>query len=111
MENLGDYGSIDACETHKDIWGQIRTLVNKGWFVPSKDEWSAFGGELGITKENYKAKGLEKCSYWSSSLSKGTYVYPNGHAYITYFDNAEKTGYLGLDLINSANYIRLSIIL
>ena len=45
---------------------KLQEKVNKGWFIPSKDEWSAFGEELGITKSNYSAKGLSKW-YWSSS--------------------------------------------
>ena len=47
---------------------QIQPKVNKGWFIPSKEEWSAFGEELGITKSNYSAKGLSNW-YWSSSTS------------------------------------------
>ena len=45
---------------------KIQPKVNKGWFIPSKEEWSAFGEELGITKSNYSAKGLSNW-YWSSS--------------------------------------------
>ena len=41
-----------------DMWGQIQEEIRKGWFVPSKAEWSAFAGELGITKSNYSSKGL-----------------------------------------------------
>ena len=44
----------------------IESKVNKGWFIPSKEEWSAFGEELGITRSNYSAKGLSR-EYWSSS--------------------------------------------
>ena len=51
---------------------QIKPKVNKGWFIPSKEEWSAFGEELGITKSNYSAKGLNGW-YWSSS-QYGTYT-------------------------------------
>lgn len=50
-----------------DIWGQIQEKVEKGWFVPSKDEWSAFGGELGIRDSmNSFDKGLKEW-YWTSS--------------------------------------------
>ena len=45
---------------------QIQPKVNKGWFIPSKEEWSAFGEKLGITRINYSAKGLGSW-YWSSS--------------------------------------------
>ena len=58
---------------------QIVSKANKGWFIPSKEELSAFGEELGITKNNYSAKGLMD-SYWSSSqndsdLSCAWYAY------------------------------------
>ena len=62
------YGEQNACTQHKDIWGQIKTQVNNGWFVPSRQEWAAFAGQLGITKSNYSSKGLSGW-YWSSSQS------------------------------------------
>ena len=57
----------DACPSHKDIWGQIQTQVNNGWFVPSKGEWAAFGSALSITESNYSSFGLSE-KYWTSSL-------------------------------------------
>ena len=33
-----------------DIWYQT---IPTGWYVPSKLEWAAFAGELGVTKDNY----------------------------------------------------------
>ena len=54
-------GKIDGI-----LWKQIQPKVNKGWFIPSKEEWSAFGEELGITKSNYSVRGLNGL-YWSSS--------------------------------------------
>ena len=36
------------------------------WRVPTKIEWAAFGGELGITTSNYSGYGL-KNMYWTSS--------------------------------------------
>ena len=61
----------------RDLWGVIQNSENydivesvsdsKKWFVPSKDEWSAFGSNLGITSDDYNSKyGLSLC-YWSSS--------------------------------------------
>ena len=49
-----------------EMWGLIQNHVAQGWFVPSKEEWAAFGGELGITKSNYQSLGISR-SYWSSS--------------------------------------------
>ena len=60
---------------------QIQPKVNKGWFIPSKEEWSAFGEELGITKSNYSAKGLSKW-YWSSSRD----YTDTGYAWSAYFN-------------------------
>ena len=37
-----------------------------GWYVPSKEEWSAFAGQLNITTSDYSSKGLSD-SYWTSS--------------------------------------------
>ena len=62
------YGEQDDNETYKDVWGQIKTQVSAGWFVPSRGEWSAFSKELEITKENYAIKNL-KDYYWSSTQS------------------------------------------
>ena len=64
--NAKAYGNQDKCSSHKDMWGQIKKEVNNGWFVPSRAEWSAFGGELGITSNNYGDFGLYNY-YWSSS--------------------------------------------
>ena len=64
--NAKAYGDQDKCSYHKDMWGQIKKEVNNGWFVPSRAEWSAFGGELGITSSNYGNFFLSK-EYWSSS--------------------------------------------
>ena len=63
--NAEEYGLQDA----NDMWGQIQEKISAGWFVPSKAEWSAFAGELGITctsSGNYSTKGLKNV-YWSSS--------------------------------------------
>ena len=60
------YGAQNDNGTYKDMWGEIQTKVNEGWFVPSQGEWSAFGEELGITIENYTSKNLSNY-YWSSS--------------------------------------------
>ncbi len=64
--NAPAYGDQDNCSNHKDMWGQIQEKVNNGWFVPSRAEWAAFGGELGMTSSNYGNFGLSHC-YWSSS--------------------------------------------
>ena len=49
-----------------DMWGLIEKQVAEGWFVPSKEEWSAFGGEIEIDAANYSSFKLQDW-YWSSS--------------------------------------------
>ena len=93
------YGGKDENETYKDIWGVIKEEVNKGWFVPSKEEWAAFAGNLGITNSNYTSKGLLNF-YWTSSL------YSNSNAWIAGMGN----GYAYNRRINSYFVVRLSVI-
>ena len=69
--NAKAYGDQDKGSYRKDMWGQIQEKVNNGWFVPSRAEWSAFGGELGISEDSSSEKyygnfGLRHW-YWSSS--------------------------------------------
>ena len=47
------YGAGVTIGSIPDMWG---LTFPSGWFVPSKDEWAAFVGELGITKSNYSSK-------------------------------------------------------
>ena len=91
------YGEQNACTQHKDIWGQIKTQVNNGWFVPSRQEWAAFAGQLGITKSNYSSKGLSGW-YWSSSQS-----YTNSAYYVNL-----GTGYVGNGYVYGNGYVRLA---
>ena len=100
--NAKAYGDQDKCSSHKDMWGQIQEKVNNGWFVPSRAEWSAFGGELGISKDSSNKKyygnfGLS-CYYWSSSQN-GTSI-----AWYAYFTS----GYVGNFDVNYSDYVRLS---
>ena len=94
--NAKAYGEQDECSDHKDMWGQIQTKVKDGWFVPSKEEWAAFAGELGITQSNYGNFGLSGY-YWSSSLSDYT------SAWCASFGN----GYVSGSGINDSSYVRL----
>jgi hypothetical protein len=61
-------------QNNQDVWGIIKDYIydESGkiiWFVPSKSEWSAFFGELGVTNENYNIMYENGFSnfYWSSS--------------------------------------------
>ena len=80
-----------------DMWKLIQTQASKGWFVPSKEEWSAFGEELGITSSNYTEKGLSD-RYWSSSQGNASDAW-SAHFII---------GYLGNDSVSNNYYVRLS---
>ena len=60
--NKEDYGAQDS----DDMWSLIQKQVDDGWFIPSRQEWASFAGQLGITKSNYSSKGLSGW-YWSSS--------------------------------------------
>ena len=67
-----EWGAQNPDSWDDDMWGAITDQVNEGWFVPSKSEWAAFGGELGITTTNYTDYGLSD-EYWSSSQFDTTY--------------------------------------
>ena len=88
----GGYGEQNA----NDMWGLIQNEVEKGWFVPSRGEWSAFAEELGITT-NYSSFGLSRW-YWSSSQSN------TNNAYNANFN----AGYVGYFTVNFGTYVRLS---
>lgn len=60
-----DYGPVGS----RDLW----LYVTNGWYVPSKKEWAAFAGELGVDTSNYgnyesggKRFGLMN-TYWTST--------------------------------------------
>ena len=95
--NAKAYGDQDKCPYHKDMWGQIQEKVNKGWFVPSRAEWAAFGGKLGITSSNYGNFDL-RWSYWSSSQYDAIYAW---YANFNY-------GYMINANVDNLSYVRLS---
>ena len=71
--NAGTDGGYGA-QRSNDMWGKIQNEVKKGWFVPSRDEWSAFGDGLKITSTNYSKVGLSYKN-WSSSLYNESYAW------------------------------------
>lgn len=91
--NASGYG----IQNSNDVWKLIQTKVNAGWFVPSKDEWSAFGKTLGITKDNHSTYNL-KVYYWSSS-QRNTSI-----AWSTDFSD----GGMNYDDVDRAYYVRLA---
>ena len=69
----------DEDKSNNDVWGQIQTQVNNGWFLPSRDEWSAFADALNISTEQQDERYYISCgladSYWSSTQYAGTDAY------------------------------------
>ena len=95
---LGTNGGYGA-QNDRDLWKHIQDVAGEGkkWFIPSKAEWSAFGGELGITSSNYSSKGLNSW-YWSSSQGN------SGVAWLAYFLN----GYMSYGYVDYSRSVRLA---
>ena len=99
--NASGYGSQNADSSYPDVWGLSAVQSgtwngSSGWYVPSRGEWAAFGGELGITQSNYSSKGLSNY-YWSSSQ------YNTFDAWAAYFNN----GCMGNGRVDGNGYVRL----
>ena len=92
-----DYGEATT-GTYADIWNIIEDKVKEEWFVPSKEEWAAFGSYLNTSKtgtyENYGLSGW----YWSSSQSG------DGYAWCVGFDVGCVGGH---ETVNGAASLRL----
>lgn len=95
--NASDYGPQDDNDTYKDMWGVIQEEVEKGWFVPSRVEWTAFGSNLNITKDDYADYNLSDW-YWSSSQRVTNLVWG------AYFYDGYVSGYV----VNNNLCVRLS---
>ena len=94
--NTEAYGKQNTCSSHKDLWGEIQEQVNKGWYVPSRAEWAAFGANLGINKSNCPSRGISRW-YWSSSQSN------TGYAWYAHFNY----DYMNNNIDTAATYARL----
>ena len=96
--NAEEYGVQNDNSTYDDMWGVIQDEVARGWFVPSKSEWAAFGAAFGITRSNYfNTYGLSD-AYWSSSQISTI------SAYRALFN----TGNILYYYVNYSNYVRLA---
>ena len=84
-----------------DMWKLIQDKYSEGWFVPSKEEWSAFAVMLqgkGLTTSNNSSDfGLQNW-YWSSSQSDARTAWLAGF----------NTGSMGNFIVNTAYYVRLA---
>lgn len=76
----------------------MKNLVSKGWFIPSTNEWIAFGQELNINSTNYSSVGL-KSQYYTSVANTRYYA-----AYIDFA--ADQTG---TSIFQNVKSFRLSI--
>ena len=70
------YGDLHS----QDIWGNISSVVEEGWFIPSKDEWMAFGNELNVTSDKRVQYGFIEYCYHSSSQRTARFVW-DAHLY------------------------------
>ena len=68
--NVSGYGLQTTTGNYIDIWSEIKQENEKGWFIPSRDEWTAFANELDITSTNFINKNLNDW-YFSSSQYNG----------------------------------------
>ena len=95
--NDSGYGAQDD----NDMWKLIQDKVKQGWFVPSKEEWSAFAVMLegkGLRTSNYSSDfGLQNW-YWSSSQGIAN------NAWVAGFDN----GYMSDSNVSNTRYVRLA---
>ena len=74
-DKIEDPSQDEEFGSYVDLWGPLQdgqySLVqatgdnSKKWFLPSKSELAAFGGEIGIT--DYEEFGMGENHYWSSS--------------------------------------------
>ena len=98
--NSSAYGAQNDNSSYDDMWGlstvQSKINANPAWYVPSKEEWSAFGSQLGITSSNYGNKGLSYLC-WSSSQDD------TSNAWLANF----YSGYMASLRVNGDNYVRL----
>ena len=68
-----------------------QTVESVKFGLPSREEWSAFGGQLGITRTNYSTYGLGDW-YWSSSNGDSNYAW-SAHFNDGYIDyNSKENG-------------------
>ena len=98
--NSSAYG-VQNDGNYTDMWG-LSTVQSgtwngsSGWYVPSREEWAAFGDQLGITQSNYENKGL---SDWCWSSSQGD----TSHAWHASF----YSGCMGSNTVGNRSYVRL----
>ena len=100
--NNKKYGEQNGNSSDPDVWGVIQDKANAGWFVPSRDEWNAFGAffKVGGKGSSYGPDGehtftdyydynkVYKLSNWCWSSSQ---INPL-NAYTVYFGLGDSIG-------------------
>ena len=80
-----------------DIWEHAKKKIQKGWFIPSIDEWCAFADQLDINNENHEKKGLRDDYFSSSQYNDFSYFSLSFYKYACSHEP-----------INAVNYVRLA---
>lgn len=80
-----------------DIWEHAKKKIQKGWFIPSIDEWCAFADQLDINNENHEKKGLRDDYFSSSQYNDFSYFSLSFYKYTCSHEP-----------INAVNYVRLA---
>ena len=91
------WGAHNDNSNYDDMLEVIQEEITRGWFVPSKSEWSAFGAAFKITPSNNYTFGLSR-NYWSSSQ------YSTRSAYLAFFGD----GYIYRGNVNHYYWVRLA---
>lgn len=71
--NNKKFGEQNGNSSYPDVWGVIQDKANAGWFVPSRDEWNAFGAFFKV--------GGEGSSYGPDGQHTFTDYYDYNEAY------------------------------
>lgn len=92
--------TVDDVIEYTCNWNIATNLAQGEWSLPSKDDWAAFGGELGINDSNYPKYGLSDY-YWTSSSSQASV----SAYYINFYD-----GYIDYgNKFADSYYVRMSM--
>ena len=85
---LSDFDS--STHTWYDACSKTQTVGSVTFRLPYKEEWAAFGGQLGITTSNYSSTYGLSDWYWSSTEYGSSYAWGAGF-YYGYMDGLYKT--------------------
>ena len=114
--NAGESGKYNAGQNEYDIWGKIQSEYAKGWYIPSRGEWGAFGDYFKKRTENKLTHDYKSGSYVSGS---GNYNSLYGLS-SWYWSSSQGTtdrawnvnfiiGFMGNYSVNNNYYVRLGV--